>query len=139
MSWFSLLAVALVLVAAGCGSGGGHPAASATTKAQTPCKLNKAQRRAVAKALADIRGMRHIESQLQTYSARGAPKENQLTGKFLLDLGSANLPLDVFSRLIHLAKGAVRLCGDCSTGLESEEPFLGNRGQNRERCVYALP
>ena len=45
----------------------------------------------------------------------------------MLDLGSTHLPLNVFSRLLHLAKAAVRLCGDCSVGLESDEPYLGNR------------
>ena len=54
-----------------------------------------------------------------------------VTGKLLLDLGSANLPLNVFSDLLHRAKAAVRLCGDCSQGLETEEPFLGNRVHKR--------
>lgn len=65
---------------------------------------------------------------MQTYSQRGAPGQEVLTGKFLLDLGSAHLPLSMFSSLIHRAKAAVRLCGDCSQGLETEEPVLGNRG-----------
>ena len=65
---------------------------------------------------------------------RGAPHQEQLTGKFLLDLGSAHPPVDQFSRLLHQAKAAVRLCGDCSTGLETEEPVLGNRGLGHGRC-----
>jgi hypothetical protein len=52
-----------------------------------------------------------------------------VTGKLVLDLGSANLPLGVYSHLIHLAKAAVNLCGDCSVGLEGDEPFLGNRAE----------
>jgi hypothetical protein len=42
---------------------------------------------------------------MQTFSERGAPHQEQLTGK-----------------------------GDCSTGLETEEPVLGNRGLNHGRC-----
>ena len=45
----------------------------------------------------------------------------------MLDLGSAKLPLNVFAHLLHLGKAAVSLCGDCSVGLEGEEPVLGNR------------
>jgi len=96
-------------------------------RSSAPCKLNRAQRRAVSLALADIRRLRRIEASMQTFSQRGARGQNELTGKVMLDLGSAHLPLNVFSRLLHLAKGAVRLCGDCSVGLESEEPVLGNR------------
>jgi hypothetical protein len=50
-----------------------------------------------------------------------------VTGRFLLDLGSTHLPLNVFAHLLHLAKAAVSLCGDCSQGLEADEPVLGNR------------
>jgi hypothetical protein len=125
------LAVAvLVLVAAGCGNGGGHVAATATAGTPTssaPCKLDKAQRRAVARALADIRRLRRIQAPMQTYSQHGAPGQNELTGKFLVDVSSTHLPLNVFSRLIHEAKVAVSLCGDCSQGLEADEPVLGNR------------
>lgn len=124
-------AAVVVLVAAGCGHSGGHSAAIVSTSAPksspSPCKLDRAQRRAVALALADIRRLRRIETRMQTFSQRGAPHQNELTGKFMLDLGSAHLPLNTFSRLLHLAKGAVRLCGDCSLGLEADEPVLGNR------------
>jgi hypothetical protein len=133
MSRFLLpCAAALAFVAAGCGNNGGHPdAATANTpRPLAPCKLNKAQRRAVARALADIRRLRRIEASMQSYSQHGAPHQNEVTGKLMLDLGSANLPLNVFSRLLHLGKGAVRLCGDCSVGLEGDEPFLGNRGRS---------
>jgi hypothetical protein len=126
------LAVAVLgFVAAGCGNSGGHPVASATAstpRSSTPCKLDRAQRRAVALALADIRRLRRIQAPMQTFSQHGAPTQNAVTGKFLVDLGSAKLPLNVFAHLLHLAKAAVRLCGDCSVGLEGEEPFLGNQG-----------
>ncbi|HSB38310.1 MAG TPA: hypothetical protein VLD13_04415 [Gaiellaceae bacterium] len=132
------LAVAVVaLVAAGCGNSRAHPAATPT--ASTPassavCKLNGAQRRTVAVALADIRRLQRIEARLQTFSQRGAPNQERLTGKFLLDLGSSHLPVNVFASLLHRAKAAVRLCGDCSTGLETEEPVLGNQGRRETRC-----
>jgi hypothetical protein len=134
MSRFLALAAAvLAFLAAGCGNGGGHPAAIATAgtpKPLAPCKLNKSQRRAVARALVDLQRLRRIEASMQTYSQHGAPHQNEVTGKLMLDLGSANLPLNVFSRLLHLGKAAVRLCGDCSVGLEGDEPFLGNRGRS---------
>ena len=138
MSRFPLAAVALAvtvlaLVAAGCGSSGGHPAANATPgtpRSSAPCKLNSAQHRAVARALADIRRLRRIQARMRTFSQHGAQHQEALTGKFLLDLGSGHLPLNVFADLLHRAKAAVRLCGDCSTGLETEEPVLGNRGRN---------
>jgi len=82
--------VVLAFIAAGCGSSGQHHAAAAaatTSRSSAPCKLTGAQRRGVARAVAD-----------------------------------------------HQAKAAVRLCGDCSTGLETEEPVLGNRGLNHARC-----
>jgi hypothetical protein len=129
-----VLAVAvLALVAAGCGGGGhaGATATAATERSPAPCKLDRAQRRGLARALADIRRLRRIEAPMQTFSARGAPTQNVATGKFLLDAGSAHLPLDVYARLIHQAKAAVRLCGDCSQGLEAAEPVLGTRAHAR--------
>lgn len=131
-----LAVVVLGLVAAGCGSSGGHRAATATASAPSsaaPCTLDRAQRRGVALALADIRRLRRIQAPVQTFSQRGAPAQNAVTGKFLLDLGSAKLPLNVRSHLIHLAKAAVGLCGDCSLGLEGAEPFLGTH-QQEKRC-----
>jgi hypothetical protein len=127
----TLAVVALALVAAGCSHDGGHrasTAAVATPKSSAPCKLDKAQRRTVALARADIRRLRRIQAPVQTFSQRGAPGQEPLTGKFLLDLGSTKLPLNVFSRLLHEAKTATSLCGDCGSGLETEEPVLGNRG-----------
>lgn len=70
---------------------------------------------------------------MHTFSQHGAPTQNVVTGKFMLDVGSAKLPLNVRSRLIHLAKAAVSLCGDCSVGLEGDEPFLGTH-QVEKRC-----
>lgn len=132
---FSCLVVAVVaFAAAGCGNGGSHPAATPATPTQTrtaSCKLDSAQRRGVSRALADIRRLRRIEAPVQTFSQRGAPNENVVTGKLMLDLGSAHLPLTVYTRLLHEAKGAVRLCGDCSTGLEGAEPVLGTRAHKR--------
>jgi hypothetical protein len=128
------LAVAvLALVAAGCSNGGGHSAATAATstpKSSAPCKLDRAQHRAVDRALADIRRLRRIQAPMQTFSQHGAPNQNAVTGKLMLDLGSAKLPLNVFAHLLHLGKTAVSLCGDCSVGLEGEEPVLGNRGRS---------
>ena len=68
---------------------------------------------------------------MNTFSERGAPGQEQLTGKVLLDLASAHLPLNAYSNLLHRAKAAVRLCGDCSTGLETVEPVLGTRAHSR--------
>jgi hypothetical protein len=139
MSRFALVPVALVvavlgLLAAGCGSSGRQTSATPATsasKGSAPCRLGPVQHRAIARVLADIRRLRRIEASMHTFSERGAPGQEALTGKVLLDLGTGNLPLNVFSRLLHLAKAAVRLCGDCSTGLETEEPFLGTRAHNR--------
>jgi hypothetical protein len=131
----ALAVAAVALVAAGCGSGGRRAATpttdTVTPRRSAPCKLDRAQRRGEARALADIRRLRRIEAPVQTFSQRGAPTQNMLTGKFLLDVGSAHLPLDEYARLIHLAKAAVRLCGDCSLGLEAAEPVLGTRAHGR--------
>jgi len=119
----------LAVFAAGC-SGGNHEAATATTasaKTSAACKLSAAQRRTVAVASADIRQLRRIQAPVQSFSQRGAPHQEELTGKFLLDLGSSKLPVNVFSRLLHQAKVATRLCGDCGSSLETEEPVLGTR------------
>jgi hypothetical protein len=129
------LAVALLgLVAAGCGDGSGHRIATSTASTPTraaACKLDNTQRRGVARARADIRRLQRMEARMQTFSERGAPGQNQLTGKVILELGSAHLPLNVYSSLLHRTKAAVRLCGDCSTGLETVEPVLGTRAHPR--------
>ena len=130
MARFLLPVAALALAAAGCNSGG-HRASTATVgapKSSAPCRLDKAQLRTVALARADILRLRRIQAPVRTFSQRGAPGQEELTGKFLLDLGSTKLPLNVFSRLLHQAKTATSLCGDCGSGLETEEPVLGNRG-----------
>jgi len=123
---FLALAAALAVPAAGCGNSTKHAAAT-TRKSSEPCKLNRAQRRTVALALADIRRLRGIQAPVQTFSQRGAPGQVELTGKFELDLASSHLPLNQFSRLLHLAKTATSLCGACGLALESEEPVLGDR------------
>lgn len=120
----------LAVFASGCSSGGGHSAATTTATAASssqPCKLTAAQRHTVAVALADIRHLRRIQAPVQTFSQRGASGQEQATGQFLLDLGSTKLPVNVFSRLLHQAKVATRLCGDCGSSLETEEPVLGSR------------
>jgi len=130
----ALAATALALPAAGCGNSGGQPAATAalsTPRSTAPCKLDRAQRRTVARALADVRHLRRIQAPMQTFSQHGAPTQNKVTGKFLVDLGSSELPPNAHAHLLHLAKTAVSLCGDCSQALEADEPFLGSRGETR--------
>jgi hypothetical protein len=128
------LAVSLLgFVAAGCNNSGGHHAANSTAgapKGSASCKLNSVQRRAVARALADIKRLRRIQAPMHTFSQHGAPAQNEVTGELMLDLGSAKLPLNVYAHLLHLGKTAVSLCGDCSVGLEGAEPVLGNRGRS---------
>src|SRR5689334_25356357 len=125
----AILIVALGLLAAGCSSGGGqHTTTAAAATGSKPCKLTAAQRHSVALALADIGRLRRIQAPVQTFSKRGAPGQEAVTGKFMRDLGSTKLPINVFSRLLHQAKTAASLCGDCGSALESEEPVLGNRG-----------
>jgi hypothetical protein len=122
-----VLALAVVLgFVAGCGNSGRHTASTATVSTpgrSASCKLDRAQRRTVARALADIRRLRRIQAPMQTFSQHGARNQEVVTGKFELDLGSTHLPLNVFTHLLHLAKTAVSLCGDCSQGLEADEPF----------------
>jgi hypothetical protein len=123
----------LALLATGC-NGGGHRApgaAAGTPTTLAPCKLDRAQRRTVALALADIRRLQRIQAPVQRFSLRGAPNQEVMTGKFEMDLGSSHLPPDLFAHLLHRAKTAVDLCGDCSNALEAEEPVLGNRGEGR--------
>jgi hypothetical protein len=131
MARFAIPAAALAFAAsAAAGCGGHHSAAPATVvkpEAAAPCKVTTAQRRTVALALADIRRLRRIQAPMQSFSERGASGQEQATGKFLLDLGSSKLPVNVFSRLLHQAKVATRLCGDCGSSLETEEPVLGSR------------
>jgi hypothetical protein len=64
---------------------------------------------------------------MHAFSERGAPHQEQVTGKLLLDLGSGHLPVNVYSHLLHMGKTAASLCGDCTKGLETSEPFLNNR------------
>jgi hypothetical protein len=123
----ALAVVVAGLLTSGCGNSDHSAATASTRRNSAPCKLDRAQRRAVALALADIRRLRRIQAPVETFSQRGAPNQDAVTGKFLVDVGSAHLPLNVFSHLLHLAKAAVTLCGGCSQALEADEPFLGNR------------
>ena len=126
------LVIALAALAAGCnGSGQRVVTPTAVPTRQAPCKLNTAQRHTVALALADIGRLRRIQAPMQAFSQHGAPGQNALTGKLMLDLGSTHLPPNVFARLLHLAKTATSLCGDCGRGLEGDEPFLNNRQATR--------
>jgi hypothetical protein len=122
--------IVLGLLVAGCGKSGVHPAANATVTSRSssaPCRLTRAQRRTVVRVLGDIGRLRRLEAPMQTYSQHGTQAQLILTGKVEVDLGSSHLPPNVFSHLLHLAKTASRLCGDCGTALEAEEPVLGNR------------
>ena len=135
MSRFALAAgiAALALAAAGCNSGGGHPAAVSTagTPARSaPCTLDKAQRRTIARSLADIRRLRRIQGPLQRSRSREAPNENTVTGKFLLDLGATKLPLDVRSHPDPPCEDS-RQSLRCLHARPGSEPFLGNRVKNR--------
>jgi hypothetical protein len=121
------LVAVLAVAAAACG---GKQAASAPSSV-APCKLDRAQRHTVALALADIRRLRRIQAPVQTFSLRGGPGQDVMTGKLERDLGSSHLPPNVFSHLLHLGKIAVNLCGQCSQALEAEEPFLGHRTGGR--------
>jgi hypothetical protein len=127
------LAVAvLALVAAGCSNSGGHPAAIATAgapRSSAPCKLDRVQHRAVARALADIRRLRRIQAPIQTFSQHGAPTQNAVTGKLMLDLGSANLPLNVYAHLLHLGKAAVSLCVIAPWGSRGRSRSWGTGGE----------
>jgi hypothetical protein len=126
----ALFVAVLAVFASGCSSGKGHSAANppaTTASSSAPCKLTAAQRHTVALASADIRHLRRIQAPVQAFSQRGAPGQEEATGQFLLDLGTSKLPVNVFSRLLHQAKVATRLCGDCGSSLETEEPVLGSR------------
>ena len=128
-----LVVAVLAVVAAGCGNGGRHASAPATTTAAAPavktCKLTPADHRAIAKSLRDIRRLREIEKPLHTFTQRGTPAQQSMTDRFLLDSG--NLPINTRAHLLHLAKAAVGLCGLCFGALEAEEPVVSVRlGKN---------
>ena len=118
-----LLLVAACVLAAGCG-GGTRKAAAPATKA---CQLSAAQKDAITRARADIRRLRRIQAPLHTFSQRGTPAQERMTGQFLTDLTRVKLPIDTRATLIHKAKAAVGLCGLCFHGLEAEEPVVSGR------------
>jgi hypothetical protein len=127
-----LVVAVLAAVAASCG-GSRETTPSATTTAaapsRKPCTLTTAQHRAVARSLRDIRRLREIQKPLHTFTQHGTPAQESMTTRFLLD--SANLPVNVRARLLHLAKASVGLCGLCFGALEAEEPALaGKLGRN---------
>ena len=124
-----VLAIVVTLILAGCG--GGH------RQAAQHCIPSAKQRRAVARASSDIRRLQRIEGPLRRYSDRGTPAQEAVTGKFLLDVTTTQLPVDVEARLLHRAKAAVGLCGLCFQGIEAQEPVaVGQIGQyaRREPC-----
>ncbi len=126
-----VLAVVACLLAAGCG-GAGEARKAPSAPAAKECRLTVAQKRAVARAQADIRRLRRIQAPLHTFSQRGTPAQERVTGQFLADLTRIRLPIDTRAKLIHLAKAAVGLCGLCFQGLEAEEPVVsGHLGERR--------
>jgi hypothetical protein len=104
-----------------------HNAHNAAAPAPKACHLSAAQRDGIARARADIRRLRRIEAPLHTFSERGTPAQEQVTGQFLTDLTRVKLPIDTRATLIHKAKAAVGLCGLCFQGLEAEEPVISSR------------
>ena len=104
-----------------------HNAHNAAAPAPKACHLSAAQRDGIARARADIRRLRRIEAPLHTFSERGTPAQEQVTGQFLTDLTRVKLPIDTRATLIHKAKAAVGLCGLCFQGLEAEEPVISGR------------
>src|ERR1044072_1447671 len=122
----ALILVTLALAVAACGASKeqAKPKASGALPA---CKLTPAQRRAIALSEADIRRLHKIQEPLTKFSDQGTPAQERVTGKFLMDMGRARLPINERARLLRLAKGAVGLCGQCFQGLESAEPVVSGR------------
>jgi hypothetical protein len=130
----SKVVAVLVLLAAACllSACGGSSAREKAAPAVAKCRLTVAQKRAVTSAQADIRRLRRIQAPLHTFSQRGTPAQERVTGRFLADLTRVRLPIDTRAKLIHLAKAAVGLCGLCFQGLEAEEPVVsGHLGERR--------
>ena len=94
------LAVVACLLVAGCGSGG-EARKAPTPHAAKECRLTVAQKRAVARAQADIRRLRRIQAPLHTFSQRGTPAQERVTGQFLADLTRVRLPIDTRAKLIE--------------------------------------
>lgn len=118
--------VVACLLAAGCG-GGGEARKAQSPPASKECRLSPAQKRGIARAQTDIRRLRRAQARLHTFSERGTPEQERLTGRFLVDLTRVKLPIDTRAKLIHQAKAAVGLCGLCFQGLEAEEPAIAGR------------
>jgi hypothetical protein len=129
----AVVVTTLALLVTGCRGNGRRDAApnAVTQNSLATCKLTAAQRRTVARARGDIRRLRRIQAPVRTFSQRGAPHQNEVTGQLMLDLGRTTLPPDVFAHLLHLGKTATSLCGDCAQALEADEPFLNNRQASR--------
>ena len=130
----ALILVTLALSVAACGADKEHakPKPAAPAAGLHPCKLTAAQRRAIALSEADIRRLHKIQEPLTKFSEQGTPAQERVTNKFLLDMGRTKLPINERARLLRLAKGAVGLCGQCFSGLESAEPVLAGRlGESR--------
>jgi hypothetical protein len=121
-----LIVMTVALAVAACGSTAKRAAKPATTAtpAVHACKLTTAQKHAVSLAMADIRRLKKIQAPLHKYSDTGTPAQETVTGKFLLDMGRGNLPIDLRGHLIDLAKSSVGLCGQCFQGLEAAEPAV---------------
>jgi hypothetical protein len=133
-----LVTVALASVACGSTKRAAKPAAAPPPPAAPvrACKLTSAQRHAVALAMADIHRLKVIQAPLHKFSDMGTPAQETVTGKFLMDMGSAGkLPINLRGRLIDLAKSSVGLCGQCFQGLEAEEPAVsGGHFGGETRC-----
>jgi hypothetical protein len=127
-----VLAAAIVIVlTAGCGSGGSkHPSVvaqrppAATTTTKTPTPEVRVLIRDYKELGVDISTMRAAAAKVHGQTLKGTPALRRSTGAFIEDLEKSHLTLKSKNRMIDHAAGAVATsCDQCFQQLEAVRPI----------------
>jgi hypothetical protein len=131
-----VLAVVLVLGAAGCGGSAntsvtksGTSTAPATTSTVDKCKGSPSaavRARKTRRLARDVARLRVLAAPIQKKTLDGTPALSQAVDRFLLDVADRAVPVHARSRFIDRAAAIVApVCEQCFQALEASRPLAG--------------
>jgi hypothetical protein len=121
------LALALVVLAAGCGASAHEVAQPPSRETPGNCTIHTPRQRAELRRLqADVAAMRRAAAPVKARTLVGTPATRAATDRFIRHVDASTLPLFVKSRLIdHAAAAVSRACEQCFQWLEADRPVAG--------------